>query len=147
MGAMTITAAADGSSLGNPGPAGWAWFIDETCWHAGGWPQGTNNQGELMAVLDLLLYTKHRAGEELHILCDSQYVINSLTKWMPGWKKRGWKKGDGKPVLNADLMRQLDAELRGRQVRFTWVKGHAGHPLNEAADSACLLYTSPSPRD
>ena len=133
---MTITAAADGSSLGNPGPAGWAWFIDETCWHAGGWPQGTNNQGELMAVLDLLLSTKHRAGEELHILCDSQYVINSLTKWMPGWKKRGWKKGDGKPVLNADLMRQLDAELRGRQVRFTWVKGHAGHPLNEAADSA-----------
>ena len=71
---MTITAAADGSSLGNPGPAGWAWFIDETCWHAGGWPQGTNNQGELMAVLDLLLSTKHRAGEELHILCDSQYL-------------------------------------------------------------------------
>ncbi|VHO00538.1 ribonuclease H family protein [Lawsonella clevelandensis] len=133
---MTIIAAADGSSLGNPGPAGWAWFIDETCWHAGGWPQGTNNQGELMAVLDLLLSTRHRAEEELHILCDSQYVINSLTKWMPGWKKRGWKKGDGKPVLNTDLMRQLDTELRGRPVRFTWVKGHAGHPLNEAADSA-----------
>ena len=73
---MTITAAADGSSLGNPGPAGWAWFIDDTCWHAGGWPQGTNNQGELMAVLDLLRSTKHRADEELHVLCDSQYVIN-----------------------------------------------------------------------
>lgn len=133
---MTITAAADGSSLGNPGPAGWAWFIDGTCWHAGGWPQGTNNQGELMAVLDLLRSTKHRADEELHVLCDSQYVINSITKWMPGWKKRGWKKADGKPVLNADLMRQLDAEMRGRTVRFSWVKGHAGHPLNEAADDA-----------
>lgn len=104
-----------------------------------------------MAVLDLL---RQSAGtpEPLHILCDSQYVINSLTVWMPGWKRRGWKKADGKPVLNAELMRQLDAELRGREVSFEWVKGHAGHPLNEAADSlargAAQAYatgTTPSP--
>jgi ribonuclease H len=86
-----------------------------------------------MAVLDLLNATAG-TDEELLILCDSQYVINSLTTWMPGWKRRGWKKGDGKPVLNADLMKQLDQALQGRQVRFKWVKGHAGHPLNEAAD-------------
>src|SRR5690606_9878055 len=65
---------------------------------------------------------------------DSQYVINSLTKWLPGWKRRGWKKGDGKPVLNVELMKQLDEALQGRDVTFEWVKGHAGHVMNEAAD-------------
>ncbi len=130
---MTIIAAADGSALGNPGPAGWAWYIDNNTWHAGGWKRGTNNQGELMAVLDLLRSTAH-TGEPLRILCDSQYVINSVTKWMKGWKKKGWKKADGKPVLNQDLLKDIDAALEGRDVSFEWVKGHAGHPLNEAAD-------------
>lgn len=132
---MTIIAAADGSALGNPGPAGWAWYIDEQQWRAGGWPNATNNQGELMAVFDLLRATAHRADEELLVLCDSQYVINSVTKWMPGWKRRGWRKADGKAVLNRDLLERLDAELQGRIVRFEWVKGHAGHALNEAADA------------
>lgn len=131
---MTLTAAADGSALGNPGPAGWAWVIDDGQWRAGGWPRATNNQGELMAVLDLLHATAHRADEPLRVLCDSQYVINSVTQWMPGWKRRGWRKADGKPVLNRELLEQLDAALAGRDVRFEWVKGHAGHPLNEAAD-------------
>ncbi|MFR4189548.1 MAG: RNase H family protein, partial [Corynebacterium variabile] len=75
-----------------------------------------------------------RADEDLLVLCDSQYVINSVTKWMPGWKKKGWKKRDGKPVLNVDLMKAIDAAMQGRRVRFEWVKGHAGHPMNEAAD-------------
>jgi len=69
---MTITAAADGSSLGNPGPAGWAWYVDEDTWDAGGWPQGTNNLGELTAILRLLEATAE-TGEELHILADSQH--------------------------------------------------------------------------
>lgn len=128
-----IVAAADGSSLSNPGPAGWAWYISDDAWASGGWPHGTNNMGELMAVLDLLQSTAH-VDEPLRILCDSQYVINSLTKWMPGWKRRGWKKGDGKPVLNVELMKELDVALRGRDVQFEWVKGHAGHAMNEAAD-------------
>ena len=128
-----IIAAADGSSLSNPGPAGWAWYISDDIWAAGGWPHGTNNMGELMAVLDLLQSTAHM-DEPIRILCDSQYVINSLTKWMPGWKCRGWKKGDGKPVLNVDLMKELDASLKDREVEFEWVKGHAGHAMNEAAD-------------
>jgi ribonuclease HI len=120
--------------LGNPGPAGWAWYVNDECWRAGGWPHGTNNQGELMAVLDLLRATAHVPGEDLRILCDSQYVINSITKWMPGWKRKGWRKADGKPVLNVELLKELDRELAGRTYTFEWVKGHAGHELNEAAD-------------
>ncbi|SPT52847.1 Ribonuclease HI [Actinomyces bovis] len=131
---MTIIAAADGSALGNPGPAGWAWYVDENCWAAGGWPESTNNRGELTAVLELLQATAH-TGEDLLIQADSQYVINSLTKWRHGWKKRGWRKADGKPVLNDDLMKQLDAALAGRVVHFEWVRGHVGHPMNEAADT------------
>lgn len=128
-----IIAAADGSALNNPGPAGWAWFIDENNWAADGWADGTNNQGELKAVLNLLLATEG-SGEPLKILCDSQYVINTVTKWMPGWKRKGWKKADGKPVLNLELVKALDEALVGRQVQFEWVKGHSGHSLNEAAD-------------
>ncbi|MFT4217718.1 MAG: ribonuclease HI family protein [Micropruina sp.] len=130
---MTLIAAADGSALGNPGPAGWAWYIDPDRWASGGWPHGTNNMGELTAVLDLLRQTAG-VDDELLVYCDSMYVINSLTKWMPGWKRKGWRKGDGKPVLNVEIMKELDAALAGRRVRFEWVKGHAGHPLNEEAD-------------
>lgn len=142
---MTIIAAADGSALGNPGPAGWAWYIDEERWACGGWPHGTNNMGELTAVLDLLRQTAH-LDEDLLIYCDSQYVINSVTKWIPGWKRNGWVKKDRKPVLNVDIMKELDAAVTGRRVRFEWVKGHAGHPLNEEADrlanSAAAAYAS-----
>lgn len=128
-----IVAAADGSSLNNPGPAGWAWYIDDDTWLAGGWPRGTNNMGELKAVLDVLRATRD-ADEPLTILCDSQYAINCCTKWIPGWKRKGWRKRDGKPVLNRDLLEPIDEELDGRDVTFEWVKGHAGHAMNEAAD-------------
>lgn len=130
-----IIAAADGSALGNPGPAGWAWYIDDDHWASGGWAHGTNNMGELKAVLDLFEATAARPEAKLRVYCDSQYVINSLTKWMPGWKKKGWKKSDGKPVLNRDLLEALDRALTGRDYEFIWVKGHAGHELNEKADS------------
>ena len=130
-----IIAAADGSALGNPGPVGWAWYIDDDHWASGGWAHGTNNMGELKAVLDLFEATASRPEAKLRVYCDSQYVINSLTKWMPGWKKKGWKKSDGKPVLNRDLLEALDRALTGRDYEFIWVKGHAGHELNEKADS------------
>lgn len=147
---MTLTAAADGSALGNPGPAGWAWYIDDARWRAGGWQRATNNQGELMAVVDLLDATAN-LDEPLHVLCDSQYVINSVTQWMPGWKRRGWRKADGKPVLNRELLERLDAALTGRQVTFEWVRGHAGHAMNEAADqrarAAAEAYRGGSPVD
>ena len=113
---------------------GWAWYIDDNSWAAGGAPYGTNNIGELTAVLELLRATAH-TDDDLLIHCDSRYVIDSITKWMPGWKKKGWKKADGKPVMNLEIIKALDCEISGRSVRFEWVKGHAGHPLNEAADS------------
>lgn len=130
---MTTVVAVDGSALGNPGPAGWAWYVDENCWAAGGWPSSSNNRGELTALLELLKATAP-TNEELHVLADSQYVINSVTKWMSGWKKRGWRKSDKSPVLNADLMQAIDEAISGRKVSFEWVRGHSGHPLNEAAD-------------
>ena len=99
-----------------------------------GWPHGTNNMGELMAVLDLFRSTAHLPGEDLHILCDSQYVINSVTKWMPGWKRKGWRKSNGKPVMNVELLKEIDQALAGRKYTFERVRGHAGHDLNEAAD-------------
>lgn len=141
---VTIIAAADGSALGNPGPAGWGWYVDTDRWACGGWPHGTNNMGELTAVVDLLQQTA-AAEEDLLVYCDSTYVINSITKWMPGWKRKNWRKGDGKPVQNVEIMKALDAALQGRAVRFEWVKGHAGHDLNEQADrlatSASLAYS------
>lgn len=130
---MTMTAAADGSSLGNPGPAGWAWYVDEDTWDAGGWPQGTNNLGELTAILRLLQATAE-TGEELHILADSQYAINVVSKWRLGWKKRGWTKTDKKPIKNLELIQEIDRAMEGRRVTFEWVKGHAGHHMNERAD-------------
>ncbi|MDC4233980.1 ribonuclease HI [Actinomyces sp. B33] len=133
---MTITAAVDGSSLGNPGPAGWAWVVDDSCWDAGGWPEGTNNLGELTAVLELLRATEAAglAHEPLHVLADSQYAINVVSKWRLGWKKRGWTKADKKPIKNLGLIQEIDRAIEGRRVTFEWVKGHAGHPMNEAAD-------------
>lgn len=130
---MTIIAAADGSSLGNPGPTGWAWYVSPACWAAGGAASGTNNIGELTAVAELLEATAG-ADEPLRVLCDSQYVINAVTKWMPGWRRRGWRKADGRPVQNRELLERIGTALAGREVAFEWVRGHAGHGLNEAAD-------------
>lgn len=139
-----MRAAADGSALGNPGPAGWGWYVDDSCWASGGWPHGTNNMGELTAVLDLLQQSAD-LDDDLLIYCDSTYVINSITKWMPGWKRKNWRKGDGKPVQNVEIMKALDAAMQGRRVRFEWVKGHTGHELNEEADrlanGAALAYS------
>ena len=130
---MTTVVAIDGSALGNPGPAGWAWYVDENCWAAGGWPNSSNNRGELTALLELLKATAP-TNEELHVLADSQYVIKSVTKWIAGWKANGWRKADKKPVVNVDLMQAIDKAITGRKVSFEWVRGHSGHPLNEAAD-------------
>ncbi|HEX6148342.1 ribonuclease HI family protein [Nocardioides sp.] len=133
---MTLIAAADGSALGNPGPAGWAWYVDEDRWASGGWAHGTNNMGELTAVLDLLQQTAD-LDDDLLVICDSTYAIKAIREWMPGWKRRGWKKRDGKPVANVEILKELDTAMDGRRdrVHFEWVKGHAGHELNEKADA------------
>ena len=141
---MTTVVAVDGSALGNPGPTGWAWYVDENCWAAGGWPSSSNNRGELTALLELLKATAP-TNEELHVLADSQYVINSVTKWIAGWKANGWRKADKKPVVNVDLMQAIDKAITGRKVSFEWVRGHSGHPLNEAADDKARAVSPSTP--
>lgn len=134
---MTLTVAVDGSALGNPGPSGWAWVISPQCWDAGGWDHGTNNLGELNAVRQILMATEEAGmrDEHLHLLADSQYAINVITKWMHSWKKRGWTKADKKPIANLELIQDIDRLMSGRNVTFEWVRGHTGHPLNELADT------------
>ena len=130
----------DGSCLRNPGGAGgWAAVIETTATgtveeKSGGDPETTNNRMELTAALMALSAVPEGARVALHT--DSQYLKNAFTKfWLPAWKKRGWKKADGEPVLNQDLWVQLDAAFAARQVQFHWVKGHAGNPRNERCDA------------
>ena len=130
----------DGSCLRNPGGAGgWAAVIETTATGAveeksGGDPETTNNRMELTAALMAL--TAVPEGARVALYTDSQYLKNAFTKfWLPAWKKRGWKKADGEPVLNQDLWVQLDAAFATRQVQFHWVKGHAGNPRNERCDA------------
>ena len=130
----------DGSCLRNPGGAGgWAAVIETTATGAveeksGGDPKTTNNRMELTAALMALSAVPE--GARVALYTDSQYLKNAFTKfWLPAWKKRGWKKADGEPVLNQDLWVQLDAAFAARQVQFHWVKGHAGNPRNERCDA------------
>jgi ribonuclease HI len=128
----TLVVATDGSALGNPGPGGWAWFVDSTSWASGGKSRTTNNIMELTAVWDLLCCIDRDI--KLEILADSRYVIDALTKWVWGWKKRGWKTAKGDPVANRELIEDIHNAMSGRDISFTWVRGHNGHPLNESAD-------------
>lgn len=130
----------DGSCLRNPGGAGgWAAVIETVATGAveeksGGAPETTNNRMELTAALMALSAVPE--GARVALYTDSQYLKNAFTKfWLPAWKKRGWKKADGEPVLNQDLWVQLDAAFATRQVQFHWVKGHAGNPRNERCDA------------
>ena len=129
----------DGSCLRNPGGAGgWAAVIETVATGAvteksGGDPETTNNRMELTAALEALSAVPE--GARIALFTDSQYLKNAFTKfWLPAWKKRGWKKADGEPVLNQDLWMQLDAAFAARRVQFHWVKGHAGNERNERCD-------------
>lgn len=132
MAAQPITIAVDGSCLGNPGPGGWAWYRSERCWAAGQIRRSTNNVAELRAVVEVL--TAVPADQPLVLAADSKYVIDALTKWIWGWRKRGWRTAAGKPVANKELIVACAELLEGRHVQFQWVRGHSGHPLNEGAD-------------
>ncbi|MCG5236123.1 ribonuclease HI [Xanthobacter oligotrophicus] len=132
-----ITAHADGSCLGNPGPGGWAVVIVETDGAArsltGSAPDTTNNRMELTAALAALRALP--ADVPSVLFCDSEYVVKGLTAWLPGWQGRGWKTAQGKPVANPDLWQELGAAKAARpctQVR--WVRGHDGDAMNETAD-------------
>jgi ribonuclease HI len=125
----------DGACRGNPGPGGWGALLvsgqhRRELW--GGESATTNNRMEMTAAIEALAALKRRCQVDLYT--DSQYVRNGITEWLPQWKQRGWKTADRKPVKNADLWRRLESEMARHEVRWHWVKGHAGHAGNERAD-------------
>lgn len=125
--------ATDGSCLGNPGPGGWAWATGDGRWAAGGQPDTTNNLMELRAVYEAL--NAFPPAERLLLQVDSEYVIKVFTEWIEGWKANGWRTAGGEPVKNRVAIEQVEALLRGRDVGWQHVKGHAGHRLNERVDT------------
>jgi ribonuclease HI len=126
---------ADGACRGNPGPGGWgAWLKAGEAERElfGGEKLTTNNRMELTAVIQALAALTRRCT--VTVYTDSEYVKNGITTWIHGWKKRGWKTADKKPVKNVELWMRLDELNAGHQVEWRWVKGHAGDPGNERAD-------------
>ncbi|HEU5274327.1 MAG TPA: ribonuclease HI [Xanthobacteraceae bacterium] len=125
----------DGACSGNPGPGGYGAILE---WDGhvreikGGEPLTTNNRMELMAAIAALEALKRPCTVDLHT--DSQYLRNGIMTWINGWKRNGWKTSDKKPVKNVDLWQRLDAAISHHKVRWHWVRGHAGHDLNERAD-------------
>jgi ribonuclease HI len=126
----------DGACSGNPGPGGFGailTFGDQQKELKGGEANTTNNRMELMAAITALEALKKPCRVDLHT--DSQYVRSGIMSWINNWKRNGWRTADKKPVKNADLWRRLDAALATHQVRWHWVRGHAGHAMNERADA------------
>ncbi|MBI4291603.1 MAG: ribonuclease HI [Betaproteobacteria bacterium] len=125
----------DGACKGNPGPGGWGALLKFGAREKelfGGEPETTNNRMELTAVIRALEALTR--GCRVEIYTDSQYVHKGISEWLSNWKRRGWRTADRKPVKNQDLWQRLD-ELTGKhEIRWHWVKGHAGHPENERAD-------------
>jgi ribonuclease HI len=127
---------ADGGCDPNPGPGGWGVIVAaaegtvELCGGEAG--TTTNNRMELTAAIKGLEHFP--AGAAIEMRCDSQYVVKSVTEWMRGWKAKGWRTTTGE-VKNVDLMKRLDALNAARDVKWTWVRGHAGDRLNERADA------------
>ena len=125
----------DGACSGNPGPGGWGALLryngheKELC---GGEEETTNNRMEMMAVIKAL--EALNKSSKVNIYTDSKYVMDGITKWMEGWKDRGWKTAAKKPVKNKDLWQEIDQAVGKHVVEFEWVKGHAGHLDNERAD-------------
>lgn len=134
-----VTIVTDGACKGNPGPGGWAAILQ-----AGGREKilsgaealTTNNRMEMTAALEGLRALKRPSTVEL--LTDSRYLMDGITKWMPNWKRNGWRTADKKPVRNADLWMELDRVIAPHKVQWQWVKGHSGHPLNERADALAV---------
>ena len=135
--AKDLTIYTDGACSGNPGPGGWGVLMQfngvekEIC---GGEAETTNNRMEMMAAIEALRAVKGGYKGQIHLWTDSQYVLKGITEWIHGWKRRGWKKSDKKPVINADLWKILDALNQQHNVEWHWVKGHAGVDGNERAD-------------
>ena len=129
----------DGACSGNPGPGGWGailTFGEHEKELKGGEPHTTNNRMKLMAAIAALEVLKKPSTVELHT--DSKYLHDGISKWIHGWKRNGWKTADKKPVKNMDLWQRLDAAIKHHDVHWRWVKGHAGHEMNERADQLAV---------
>jgi ribonuclease HI len=127
--------ATDGACKGNPGPGGWGVVIrsgESEKELSGGEALTTNNRMEMTAAIRGLRALKRPCRVVLST--DSRYVMDGLTKWLPGWLRNGWRTAARQPVKNADLWQELVAAAAPHQIRWEWVKGHAGHPENERAD-------------
>jgi len=127
----------DGACLGNPGPGGWAYILRRPddgaeAVESGGEMKTTNNRMELTAVIRGLEALDGPTAVTL--VGDSEYVLKGLTEWLPGWKRRNWRKSDRKPVLNADLWQRLDELMQHHDLTVQWVRGHTGHIENERCD-------------
>ena len=127
---------ADGGCRGNPGPGGWGVLMQsgensKELW--GGEANTTNNRMELTAVIRALEALKRPTAAHIHT--DSQYVQKGISLWIHNWKRNGWRTADKKPVKNAELWQRLDELAQTHDLKWLWVKGHAGHPGNERADA------------
>jgi ribonuclease HI len=125
----------DGACSGNPGPGGWAAVLSAKGAMrelSGGERDTTNNRMELMAAIRALEALKRPCSVELHT--DSEYLKNGVTQWLSGWKRNGWRTAAKKPVKNVDLWQALDQAIAPHAIEWTWVKGHAGDPMNERCD-------------
>lgn len=137
----TVELYTDGACSGNPGPGGWGLILrhpasGKEIERAGAEAGTTNNRMELTAVIEGLKLLTRRSRVELY--SDSKYVLDGLESWIAGWKKRGWKTAQKKPVKNEELWRALDDLRNQHEVSFHWIRGHAGHPDNERADALAV---------
>jgi ribonuclease HI len=134
----------DGSALVNPGGPGGTGFValdrvrpalrfGGTRWLEDGENAVTNNRMELRAVLEALSVIPD--GEAVEVISDSRYVVDALSKWIHGWRRKGWRTAAGEPVLNRDLIEALDDRGRALTIRYAWVRGHDGHAVNEVVDA------------
>jgi ribonuclease HI len=142
---MTLTTVyTDGACIGNPGPGGWAWAVSPSRRDSGASPWTTNQRMEITAVLEAL----RSIDGPVEVVSDSSYVVNCFRdRWWVGWEARGWRNARRQPVANQDLWRPLVELVRQRPgVRFRWVKGHAGDPLNELADRLANEAANRAPR-
>lgn len=137
---MSVEIYTDGSCLGNPGPGGWGAILvygDVEKEMSGGEDNTTNNRMELLAAIMALEALKRPVAVTL--TSDSSYLKDGITKWIHGWKKNGWKTATKKPVANQDLWQRLDQAIAPHQINWQWVKGHAGHPMNERCDDLARM--------
>ncbi len=126
----------DGACRGNPGPGGWGVFMRYGKHEKkilGAETETTNNRMELMAAIQALASLREPCKIDLYT--DSQYVQKGITEWLPGWKKKHWKKTNNHPIKNVDLWQELDKQTVRHEIKWHWIKGHAGHPENELADA------------